>query len=301
MKKQYLLPFSILSLLTISPVAVAATITQNSDVNTLISTLLGNNSGITVVGTPTISGNFAQFGTFSQGNVGAGLGIDSGIVLSTGIATDSIGSYDLNDSGTDLNGAGSSKISAMVNNPATGDAATIKFSFTSSTDSLYFLNYVFASQEYPEFVRSPFNDGFGYFVDGVNIAKVPGTNLNVSVNTINNGNNDSGVLARNPQYYIPNRNNNRTLQFGGLTVPLSASANGLGSGVHTLEIVIADVNDGNLDSAVFLSANSLSSSPIYGSVTQTVPEPFGIFGTLVGTSAALYLRKKMRSKKSGEC
>jgi hypothetical protein len=277
--------------------ATAATISQNNNAANLVNNLLGTSSGITVVGIPTLTGNAAQSGTFTDGNIGTRLGIDSGIVLSSGRVTDAIGSYDLNGIGTEFGGlSGDSNLNSLVPGINTVDAASLSFNFTSDTGSLYFLNYVFASQEYPRFVNSQFNDIFGYFIDGVNIAKIPNTNTPVSINTINNGRNNTSVNASNPSLYINNTNNARTLEFGGLTVPLTAQILNLTPGVHSFKIAIADAGDANLDSAVFLASNGISSTPIYGGVPATaVPEPLTIFGTLAGAAAAIKIRKRLRA------
>jgi hypothetical protein len=275
--------------------ASAATISQNNNAANLVNTLLGTNSGITVVGTPTLTGNAAQSGTFTDGNIGTRLGIDSGIVLSSGRVTDAIGSYNPNGIGTEFGTSGDTNLNGLVPGINTVDATSLSFNFTSNTNSLYFLNYVFASQEYPQFVNSQFNDLFGYFIDGVNIAKIPGSNSPVSINTINNGGN--GITPQNPSLYINNTNNARSLEFGGLTVPLTAQILNLSPGTHSFKIAIADAGDANLDSAVFLSSNGISSTPVYGGTVPTtaVPEPLTIFGTLAGTAAVLRIRKRLVS------
>ena len=63
---------------------------------------------------------------------------------------------------------------------STYDATTLEFDFVAPTDVISF-QYVFASDEYNEWVNSSFNDAFGFFLDGVNIAKIPGTDINVAM------------------------------------------------------------------------------------------------------------------------
>ena len=62
------------------------------------------------------------------------------------------------------------------------------------------MSILFASTEYPTFVNSPFNDVFAFFVNGVNVAVVPGTNDPVTINKINAGN-PVGFQVSNPQYF----------------------------------------------------------------------------------------------------
>jgi hypothetical protein len=181
-----------LSSLSIAAPARSVTVNGNSNPSSLVNTLLGSNSGITVVGTPTLTGATLASGTFTGGNDGS-IGLDSGIVLSTGKATDAIGSYNGQDAiGTIFNTAGDAQLNQLFPGSNTGDAASLAFNFTSNTNDLYFLNYVFASQEYPRYVGSQFNDAFAFFIDDVNVATVPGTNQPVSINTINNGFNGTG-------------------------------------------------------------------------------------------------------------
>ena len=73
-------------------------------------------------------------------------------------------------------------------------------------------SYVFSSDEYSDFSNTSVNDVFGFFVNNVNCATVPGTNEPVTVNTINNGNDVGGdATPHNPQFFIDNVVPNPTL------------------------------------------------------------------------------------------
>lgn len=68
------------------------------------------------------------------------------------------------------------------------DICSIEFDFVPLDNSIQF-NYQFGSDEYPEYVDSPYNDIFAFIVSdetgSKNIALVPGTNVPVSINTVN--------------------------------------------------------------------------------------------------------------------
>ena len=133
---------------------------------------------------------------------------------------------------------------------------------------------------------------FGFFVDGQNIALVPGTTTAVSIDTINNGLDNTGINAQNPGLYNANPAGASGLQYDGLTTTITAQALGLTPGNHTLKLAIADVGDGLYDSAVFLKLNSFSST---NPDATAVPEPFTIIGTLIGGTAAVRMRKKLQA------
>ena len=71
---------------------------------------------------------------------------------------------------------------------ATGNGTTtiLTFDFETSTGDLFF-NYVWASEEYNEFVDEGFSDTFSLTVDGVNVALIPGTAIPVEIDTVNLG------------------------------------------------------------------------------------------------------------------
>lgn len=206
------------------------------------------------------TGNPVSIGTFSNGH---GIGIESGIVLTTGAAANSAGP----------NGTGElSYVSGAPPSPLLGpntyDASTLTFSFIAETEEVTF-TYVFASDEYPEYVCSAFNDAFGFFVSGpgyannTNIAIVPGgTNLPVAINSVNSGvtgsfSDGACTSLGNAAIFTDNVGGTHN-EYDGYTVPLTACINTVPCEEYTITITVADVIDELWDSAVFLAAESFS-------------------------------------------
>jgi hypothetical protein len=138
---------------------------------------------------------------------------------------------------------------------ATYDAAILEFDLVTASPTIS-IRFVFASEEYNEFVDSPFNDVVAIYVNGVNCANVGGKP--VAVNTINGGS--------NPTLYFDNTNGTRNTQMDGMTVPIDCTAAVTPNGVNKIRIAIADVSDPILDAAVFLAAGGVR-SPGVGPVT----------------------------------
>jgi outer membrane protein OmpA-like peptidoglycan-associated protein len=141
-----------------------------------------------ILGNITHKGNDNAIASFSSTkNV---LKISSGLLISTG---DAVGALGPNDQ-YNISKGFSTKIEhdKDLNSLEKGDLydiSSIEFDFVSFQNSIKF-NYQFASDEYPEYVGSSFNDIFAFFISDEkstkNIALIPGKNLPVSINTINN-------------------------------------------------------------------------------------------------------------------
>lgn len=212
---------------------------------------------------------FLQMGSFDATN--AQVGMQQGILLSSGDVDVAVGPNN-NDGATlplgGFNTAGDPDLD-LVSNAGTNDAAVLEFDFVPAGDSLSF-NYVFASEEYLEFVNLGFNDVFGFFLSGpgisgpfsnnaINIALIPGTSTPVSIDNVNTGS--------FPQYYVDNgdgltapfNSDPQYVQFDGLTTVLAARALVQCGQTYHLKIAIADAGDAILDSGVFLEAGSFSS------------------------------------------
>jgi hypothetical protein len=247
--------------------ASAIIVTPTNNGNTLATTILG--SGITISNI-TYTGAAAAAGTFT-GGLSSGFGIDTGIILTSGSAASAAGPNNSDGATTNWGLPGNAQLNAL--GFSTLDATVLSFDFTSTGGDLFF-NYVFASEEYNEFVNSAFNDVFAFFLDGVNIATIPGSGgTAVSINNLNCGNpfgsaNNFCSLFNNND--LSDGGGSFNTQYDGFTDILTASALGLSAGTHKMTLAIADAGDGNLDSAVLLQAGSFSDTQ---PPSTNVPEP----------------------------
>ena len=226
--------------------------------------LLGNGvtvSNINYTGAPSAIGSFTANGT--------NLGLTNGIIMTTGTVVNNgsgpHGPNNQSNAGVDNQRPGYPLLGQQIQgNPSTYNAAILEFDFIPYSDTVRF-RYVFASEEYPEYVNTAFNDVFAFFISGPgisgqkNMALIPGTNTPVAINNVNNGNPTNGSGATNPAYYVDNSNPNSFIQYDGFTKVLEAVSKVQCGKTYHLIIAITDVGDGIFDSGIFLEANSLSS------------------------------------------
>jgi hypothetical protein len=276
--------------------SLAATITPTSDATTLVNAILG--PGITLVGTPTLIGVTNQQGTFTGAT--AAVGFDSGIVLTSGSVLNIFGQ---NTDGPETRGVGglSADLSEDLGRPGDADlntlagfethdanALTFNFRFGDGTSGgNLFFNFVFASEEYIDWIDTDFNDVFGFYVDGINVALVAGQPI--TVNTINDVAN-SGSYINN----VTNTNGlpvaGRDTRYDGLTRVLLAQKLGLGSGEHTMSFRVADASDGVLDAAVFIQGGTFSEQQ----PTDGIPEPASMILLASGIAGLVVYSRLLR-------
>ncbi len=189
------------------------------------------------------------------------IGFADGIILSCGDVANVIGPNKQNDISTDLNLPGDPDLEALIGE-TTYDATVLEFDFIPESDTISF-QYVFASDEYNEYVYE-YNDVFAFFVNGVNVALIPGTDTPVAINNVNGGN-PYGENPKNPEYYrnnsFPDGSSPINTEMDGLTVVLSMQAKVNAGVTNHIKLAIADALDHNLDSVVFIKAGSLSDKP----------------------------------------
>ncbi|MEC5171637.1 choice-of-anchor L domain-containing protein [Chryseobacterium nepalense] len=182
-----------------------------------------------------------------------------GIVLTTGYArkagntfqgnlSDGLGSGGDIDLATALN----------VNNLNLRDATYIEFDFVPASTKVTF-RYLFASKEYQSNFTCNISDGFALLLKKVgdptytNLALLPNGDP-VSVTNIIPANLPCG--PKNVQYFAGINNPQIETNFDGRTIPLTATATVIPGETYHFKMVLADYQDSNFDSAVFLEAGS---------------------------------------------
>ena len=161
------------------------------------------------------------------------------------------------------------------------DCASLDFDFLTNSDTFVF-RYVFASEEYCEYVNSDYNDIFAFFLTGPdpvtlvqttkNVAIIPGSisssnpnGIPVAINNVNHGYHEIDLSGPgdNPsysQYFIHNSSSTGT-QFDGYTTALEAGSTVQACVNYHMKLAICDVTDGLYDSGVFLEEHSFESAP----------------------------------------
>ena len=182
--------------------------------------------------------------------------------MASGNIKNAIGPNQTDDRSSEFNLPGDTDLNLIAGQP-TFDAAILEFDFISDFASVEF-NYVFASEEFLEFVNAGVNDAFGFFISGPyingpysnsseNLAIIPGNNSIVSIDNIN--------LSSNAEYYTDNPSGT-TIEYDGFTKKLTATADVMCGVTYHIKIAIADAGDYIYDSGVFLQAGSLHSSDV---------------------------------------
>ncbi|MBS1582145.1 MAG: choice-of-anchor L domain-containing protein [Bacteroidetes bacterium] len=200
------------------------------------------------------------------------LGVDSGLLLCTGDIAVAYGPNDW----------GSAALAIMepyfFNDPDLDDIADdlmfdpalLEFDLVPLGDTLRF-EYVFASEEYLEWVGSAYNDVFGFFLSGpgisgpftggaINLALVPGTNDPVSVNTINDLENTAYYVDNGDGDQAPYNASTHYIQFDGYTRTLVAKAAVQCGQTYHIKLAICDVGDPDYDSGIFIRQGTLSAT-----------------------------------------
>lgn len=206
-------------------------------------------------------------GTFTC-NGTCNIGLPSGIILTSGSATLAGQPNTGTGQGYDNNAAGDASLNVLTTG-GTLDACVLEFDFVVASDSLVF-NYVFASEEYSDYVNLQFNDVFGFFVSGPgitgqqNVAVVPGTAMPIAINNVNNGYAAAGVPPSGPctncSYYRDNTLNNYTIAYDGMTTVMQVKIPVMPCTTYHIKMAVADVFDRVFDSAVLIEGNSFNSS-----------------------------------------
>ncbi len=267
MKKSYILKIAIL----LFPFKIFSqlNVTSNSVATQLAQAITGG--GVTITNASLNCGSGAS-GTFSYS--GSNLGIPSGIILTTGSASDAAngGSYFC-----DVQNGNMYSDPDLINiDPdAYNDACILQFDFVPVCNNIS-ITYVFGSEEYPTYVGQ-FNDGFGIFLTGPkpsggnysaqNIGTLPNGTA-VSINNVNAGSNAS--------YFHNNYSNpNNDIAYDGYTNAITSSAPVTPCSSYHMKIAIADALDEAYDSGVLIGSNAVNCSTAPGAAIVSTPVSCG--------------------------
>ncbi|HMQ46709.1 MAG TPA: choice-of-anchor L domain-containing protein [Saprospiraceae bacterium] len=250
---------------------------------------------VTYEGVPAAVGRFSGAGNL--------IGIEEGFVLTTGFAANASQNTGIDNPAVvnalvpNNSQASHPDIGALANNTIIRDVAVYTIKFVPTGDSILF-RYVFASDEYPNYVCTNFNDVFAFYLSGPdangntvtnNLAKIPGTDLPVSINSVNSGQIGGFPTADEIWCSAPNGSLDYAALFNvnpggmpvynGFTDVFVARSAVIPCQEYTMELVIADIGDAIWDSGLFFEAESFCSfnGESHTTALATLPEGCGAY------------------------
>ena len=236
------------------PIANELTINTAATALDMANAIFGQ--GITVT-SATYTGAAISSGVYSGATTTiAGISpTDTGVILSTGNAmdfTNSSGSTDTNtvaNKSTDTVGSvdGDAQLNAVAG-MATFDGAILQASFVPEGDYLT-MQFVFSSEEYPEYINANVNDAFGVWVNDVFVPvsiTIAGT---VAIDEVNH--------IKNKNFYHDNMADQYNTEMDGFTYVLTLKAPVKIGQVNTIKIAVADGGDAVYDSNLLIMGDSI--------------------------------------------
>ncbi|WP_417718463.1 Hint domain-containing protein [Salipiger sp.] len=236
-------------------------INTNASAMQMAQTIFGD--GVSVV-SASYTGDSRSSGIFTDGlDTSPGVApSDTGVILSTGRAqdfTNSAGGWwwgppnqANQDTNTSTNTSGPTNNSQF--NAAAGtttyDASWLDVDFI-PTGNVMTMQFVFSSEEYPEYTTSQYQDFVGVWVNGVQVELAAGDG------DIDPLNINAGV---NPNLFLSNTNSEYNTEMDGFTVTLTLTMYVNPGQVNSIRIGVADVVDSNYDSNLLIAGNSVQTT-----------------------------------------
>ncbi len=216
----------------------------------MANSIFGN--GVTVTGA-SYSGSSYSSGIYSNGDAVAGNVTpgDTGVILSTGQASRFTGSSSQSNTSTNTStntgGANNDADFNAVAGTSTYDASFIVVDFI-PTDDVMTMQFVFSSEEYPEYSNSVYNDAVGVWINGTHVP-LSIADSGTTINTVNQTNNIN--------LYNDNTSDQFNTEMDGFTVTMTLTIPVNAGTTNTIKIGVADVGDSNYDSNLLIAADSV--------------------------------------------
>lgn len=178
---------------------------------------------------------------------------DSGVILSTGQAQafTTVGPESNRIGSTTTPSSGPNRLPDFdaLAGDRTFDASVLDIDFIPDPGVEFItMSFVFASEEYPEFVNTIYNDLVGVWSNGNPVSLGIGGDQ-AGVNNIN--------FLSNPNLYIDNTGDDYNTEMDAFTVTMSVTIPVIPGEVNSIRIGIADVGDAAYDSNLLISADSV--------------------------------------------
>lgn len=218
----------------------------------------------------TFAGHPNQLATFTDGT--DKIGFEEGVAITTGNASfaGTFGTGNVGDASPTGTAQGDPDLELLIGGGSNVDnAGVLQFDFVTTATSVAF-EFVFASEEYLEYVGSGYNDAFGFFLSGpgitgpfsggaVNLATLGGSPI--SVNTVNPFSNSAYYIDNEFDNPLGNPLNEGNAQFAydGLTVVMNVSYAVQCNVPYHVKLAICNTNDNLFDSGVFIRKGTLNS------------------------------------------
>ncbi|WP_235296213.1 choice-of-anchor L domain-containing protein [Portibacter marinus] len=216
----------------------------------------------------------AAYGTFDAGE-NSDLGIEKGIILTSGSAAYARGPNESDGNpGFSYIGQGDEDLDALSElygtSLASNDACVIEVEAFVNSSELSF-QFLFGSEEYPEFSQGDFNDIFALLIEGPgieglpelggkkNLALIPNTDIPIQIKSVNSETNSD--YFRNNVQGLSTEYDGLIIDYQGRQKSLTATSSVIPCNTYKLKFAIADRVDFLYDSGVFISE-----------LTNTVPE-----------------------------
>ena len=217
-------------------------------------------SGVTIV-SATYTGDSRASAIYSGGDTISPFATpsDTGVILSTGQAQ-AFTTQNNSQSNTATNTSTANNGPSNALGANTFDASYLDITFIPTGDTLT-MQFVFASEEYPEYVGSIYNDLVVVEVNGVRIP------LSVATDT---GSVSSVSPINNASLYNNNTGDQFNTEMDGFTATLSLNMTVIPGVENTIRIGIADVGDDTFDSNLLIAADSLQTTFVANDDSRTM-------------------------------
>lgn len=204
------------------------------------------------------------------------LNITEGLLLTTGTIYNAVGPNNVGNKTTYFGNQSTPNTYTLLNGytgKTTWEYCEFEFDIIPQGDTIKF-DFVFASEEYEEWVGSQYNDVFGFFISGPgitgdpgagnyhNIALLPSSTVAVTINNVNQNINTA---------YYQNNNNGTSVQYDGFTRGLKAISKVTPCDTFHLKLVVADVSDKLWDSGVFIEKISSNNIVLMSQTAGGIP------------------------------